>query len=200
MEGYGLGVVASDFDSDGCIDLFVANDFQENDFLYLNDCDGTFTESLSSMTGHTSRFSMGADAADFDNDGRPDIFVADMLPEREEILKTSANAEGFDVYALRLRAGYHPQFARNTLQLNRGQGRFSDVGYLAGVHATDWSWAPLFADLDNDGWKDLVVTNGIYRRPNDLDYIRHISEPLVQVALRAATLREVYAAAHPRAR
>ena len=171
VEGYGLGVVASDLNLDGCPDLYVANDFQENDFLYFNNCDGTFTESIARATGHTSQFSMGVDAADFNNDGRPDLMVLDMLPDREDILKTSANAESFTLFDLKLKAGYHPQYARNTLQLNRGRGRFSEIGYLAGVFATDWSWAPLFVDLDNDGLKDLFITNGIYRRPNDLDYI-----------------------------
>jgi len=183
VEGYGLGVVASDLNLDGCPDLFVANDFQENDFLYLNNCDGTFTESIGGSMGHTSRFSMGIDAADFNNDGRPDIAVLDMLPEREEILKTSANAESFNVFNLKVKAGYHPQYARNTLQLNRGGGRFSEIGYLAGVYATDWSWAALFADLDNDGYKDLFVTNGIHRRPNDLDYIDYVGNEAVQASL-----------------
>jgi enediyne biosynthesis protein E4 len=183
VEGYGLGVVASDLNVDGCPDIFVANDFQENDFLYLNNCDGTFTESIESAMGHTSRFSMGVDAADYNNDGRPDLIVLDMLPEREDILKTSVNAESFNIYDLKVKAGYHPQFARNTLQLNRGRGRFSEIGYLAGVYATDWSWSPLFADLDNDGDKDLFVTNGIYRRPNDLDYINYVSNEAVQKTL-----------------
>ncbi|MGQ0713742.1 MAG: VCBS repeat-containing protein [Gemmatimonadaceae bacterium] len=183
VEGYGLGVVASDLDLDGCIDLFVANDFQENDFLYINNCDGTFTESIGRAMGHTSRFSMGVDAADVNNDTRPDLVVVDMLPEREDILKTSANAENFNTHDLKVKAGYHPQFARNTLQLNRGGGRFSDVGYLAGVYATDWSWAPLLADLDNDGDKDLFVTTGIYRRPNDLDYINYVSDIAIQKTL-----------------
>ncbi|MEE8596163.1 MAG: CRTAC1 family protein, partial [Gemmatimonadota bacterium] len=183
VEGYGLGVVVSDLDLDGCPDLFVANDFQENDFLYYNNCDGTFTESIAASLGHTSRSSMGADAADFNNDGRPDVMVLDMLPEREEILKTSANAESFAIEDRKLEAGYHPQYARNTLQLNRGQRRFSEIGYLAGVHATDWSWAPLFADLDNDGDKDLFVTNGIYRRLNDLDYYDYVRGAAVQASL-----------------
>jgi hypothetical protein len=126
---------------------------------------------------------MGVDAADFNNDLRPDVFVADMLPDREEILKTSANTEDFRILDLKTRAGYHPQYSRNTLQLNRGGGRFSEIGYLAGVHATDWSWAPLFADFDNDGRKDLFVSNGIYRRPNDLDYIRYVGADAVQRAL-----------------
>src|SRR2546425_13288166 len=98
-------------------------------------------------------------------------------------LKTSANAESFDIYDLKLEAGYHPQYARNTLQLNRGRNRFSEIGYLAGVYATDWSWAPLFADLDNDGYKDLFVTTGIYRRPNDLDYLTYVGTPTMQGAL-----------------
>jgi hypothetical protein len=183
VEGFGLGVVASDLNMDGCPDLFVANDFQENDFVYINNCDGTFTESIASALGHTSRFSMGVDAADFNNDLRPDLMVTDMLPDSEAILKTSANAEDFNIYNLKVKAGYYPQFARNTLQLNRGRGKFSDIGYLAGVYATDWSWAPLFADLDNDGYKDLFVTNGIYHRPNDLDYISYVSNDAVQASL-----------------
>src|SRR5438105_5440868 len=126
---------------------------------------------------------MGLDAADLNNDGRPDLMVLDMLPDQEKILKTSANAESFDVYLQKLETGYHPQYARNTLQLNRGQRRFSEIGYLAGVYATDWSWAPLFADLDNDGYKDLFITNGIYRRPNDLDYLAYVGTPAMQAAL-----------------
>ncbi|MGH7639087.1 MAG: VCBS repeat-containing protein [Gemmatimonadaceae bacterium] len=183
VEGYGLGVVASDFDMDGCIDLFVANDFQENDFLYLNNCDGSFTESIASATRHTSRFSMGVDAADFNNDLRPDLMVLDMLPERDEILKTAATSEPFELFDARVKAGYHPQYSRNTLQLNRGGTLFSDIGYLAGVSATDWSWSALFADFDNDGLKDLFVTNGIYRRPNDLDYLTYVVQPGVQRSL-----------------
>ena len=208
VEGFGLGVVVSDLNLDGCPDLYVANDFQENDFLYMNNCDGTFTESITKATGHTSRFSMGVDAADFDNDGRPDVFVADMLPEREDVLKTSASSEGFNLFNLRLRAGYHAQYPRNTLQLNRGARSpagsrspaqvprsaqvpwFSEIGYLAGVFATDWSWAPLFADLDNDGRKDLFVTSGIYRRPNDLDYINYVGNEAVQASLAKGITRE----------
>jgi hypothetical protein len=175
VEGFGLGVIVSDVNLDGCPDIYVANDFPENDFLYLNNCDGTFTESITQATSHTSRFSMGADAADFNNDGRPDIAVVDMLPDSERILKTAQSAENYELFNQYRAAGYHFQYARNTLQLNRGMVngklRFSDIGLLAGVAATDWSWAPLFADFDNDGKKDLIVTTGIYRRPNDLDYI-----------------------------
>ena len=188
-EGYGLGVVASDFNLDGCPDLFIANDFQENDYLYVNDCDGSFTESIAGAMGHTSRFSMGIDAADFDNDARPDLFVLDMMPEDEHTLKTSANAESYDVFELKVKAGYHAQYARNTLQLNRGEGKFSEIGYLAGVHATDWSWGALFADLDNDGLKDLFVTNGM-RRANDLDYLTYSSNAAVQASLAQGISKE----------
>ncbi len=187
VEGYGLGVVVSDLNGDGCPDLYVTNDFQEDDFLYYNNCDGTFTESIATSVGHTSHASMGVDAADFNNDGRPDLMVLDMLPEQEAILKTSANAESFDVYIQKLEAGYHPQYARNTLQLNRGHKRFSEIGYLAGVYATDWSWAPLFADLDNDGYKDLFITSGIYHRPNDLDYLTYVGDPVIQASLKQGT-------------
>ena len=175
VEGFGLGVAVSDVNLDGCPDIYIANDFPENDFLYLNNCNGTFTESIAQATGHTSRFSMGVDAADFNNDGRPDIAVLDMLPDSERILKTAATTESYTLFDMKLAAGYHYQYARNTLQLNRGvmggKLRFSEIGLLAGIAATDWSWAPLFADYDNDGRKDLFVTTGIYRRPNDLDYI-----------------------------
>jgi hypothetical protein len=195
-DGYGLGVVVSDVDGDGCPDLYVANDFQGDDQLHHNECDGTFTPVLARATGHTSRFSMGVDAADLNDDGRPDLFVADMLPEREDVLKSSASSEGFNLANLRLRAGYQAQFARNTLQLNRGgRGdslRFSEIAFLSGVAATDWSWAPLFADLDNDGRKDLFVTNGIFRRPNDLDYINYVGNDAQQAALaKGITAREL---------
>src|SRR6266571_3981161 len=187
VEGYGLGVVASDLNLDGCPDLYVTNDFQEDDFLYINNCNSTFTESLTKTIEHTSHTSMGIDTADFNNDGRPDLMVLDMLPEREDILKSSINADPVPIEHMKLQAGYHPQYARNTLQLNRGSVggavRFSEIGYLAGVYATDWSWAPLFADLDNDGNKDLFVTNGIYRRPNDLDYLAAVRDSAIQAAL-----------------
>ncbi|HET7612769.1 MAG TPA: CRTAC1 family protein, partial [Gemmatimonadaceae bacterium] len=183
VDGYGLGVVSSDFNDDGCPDIYVANDFQGNDYLYINSCNGTFTESITKATGHTSRFSMGVDAADFNNDGRTDILSLDMLPEREDILRTTLTAESWELFNLRSTAGYHPQYARNALQLNRGLGRFSEIGFLAGIAATDWSWAPLFADLDNDGRKDVFITNGVYRRPNDMDYIAYVGNEAVQRSL-----------------
>jgi len=174
--GYGLGVVASDLDGNGCPDLYVANDFHEHDYLYYNNCDGTFTEAIERSTRHVSYSSMGVDAADYNNDGRPDVAVLDMLPFREATQNTTAGADTEEIYELKRRYGYHHQLDRNTLQLNRGNRRFSEIGLLAGVAATDWSWAPLFADLDNDGRKDLFVTNGIVRRPNDLDFVDYASQ------------------------
>lgn len=173
--GYGLGVAVSDFDRDGHPDLYVANDFHENDYLYFNNGDGTFTETIASSTRHNSLSSMGVDAADVNNDGRSDVVVLDMMPSDEATRKTTAGNDTEDVYRLKRQYGYHHQLARNTLQLNQGQRRLSEVGLMAGIHATDWSWAPLLADLNNDGQKDLFVSNGIYRRPNDLDYIDYVS-------------------------
>jgi enediyne biosynthesis protein E4 len=190
IEGYGLGVAVSDLNLDGCPDVYVANDFQEQDFLYVNTCRKAFTESIATATTHTSRFSMGVDAADINNDGLPDLFVGDMLPEDEAILKSSASSESYSLFNLRVRAGYHPQYARNTLQLNRGNGRFSEIAFLAGVFASDWTWSPLFADLDNDGFKDLFVTSGIFRRPNDLDYINYVGNETVQASLANGVTRE----------
>lgn len=170
--GFGLGVAVSDINRDGCPDIYISNDFHENDYLYINNCDGTFTERLEEMILHTSLSSMGNDIADFNNDGLPDVMVLDMLPEKEEILKRSVSEDPY-IYNVKLMYGYNHQLSRNTLQLNLGNGHFSEIALLANVYATDWSWSPLFCDLDNDGKKDLFVSNGIWKRPNDLDFLKY---------------------------
>jgi len=159
--GYGLGVGLSDVNRDGFTDIFIANDFTENDYLYINNQDGTFTDVYTDMTDYTSLSSMGSDLADFNNDGLVDIITLDMLPEDEVIRKTTVGEDPMEIFRMKLNHGYMAQYKRNTLQLNRGNGTFSDIAMMAGVHATDWSWAPLLADFDNDGWKDLFISNGI---------------------------------------
>lgn len=175
--GYGLGITVSDINQDGWPDIYVGNDFHENDYLYINQQDGTFREQLQEMLGHTSRFSMGVDIADLNNDARPDIFTLDMKPRDEKILKTSGGPDPYGIYEFKLSYGYSYQFPRNALQLNRGAGQFSEIAQYSGVDATDWSWGAYFGDFDLDGLQDLMVTNGIYRRPNDLDYITYITQP-----------------------
>lgn len=175
--GYGLGVGISDINNDGWPDIYVSNDFNENDYLYLNQRNGTFIEASSEAIAQTSRFSMGNDIADINNDGWIDILSLDMLPEDEITQKRSAGEDSYEIYRLKLNFGYGRQVSRNTLQLNNGNGTFSEIAQLAGISATDWSWTPLFADFDNDGWKDLFVSNGILKRPNDMDYINFITNP-----------------------
>ena len=188
--GYGLGVVVSDINEDGYPDLYIGNDFHENDYLYLNDRKGGFTDQLDSMIAHTSQFSMGVDAADINNDAHPDIVSVDMLPEDPYILKRSLGEDQYNLFNMKLRYGYNYQYARNNLQLNRGNGLFSEIGIYAGIHATDWSWGPLWVDFDNDGFKDLFVSNGIPRRLNDIDYVNFISDDDIQSKIRTGQMTE----------
>lgn len=188
--GYGLGIVVSDINMDGYPDIYIGNDFHENDYLYINNKKGGFTETLDSAIMHTSQFSMGVDAADVNNDGLPEIVSMDMLPEDPYILKRSLGEDEYNLFNMKLRYGYNHQYARNNLQLNRGNGLFSEVGVYAGVHATDWSWAPLWIDFDNDGKKDLFVSNGIPRRLNDIDYVNFISNDDIQSKIRAGQMSE----------
>lgn len=168
--GYGLSVVTGDINNDGWPDIYVGNDFHENDYLYLNQQNGTFKEVLTQQIQHASQFSMGADIGDINNDGWGDIISLDMLPEDPYILKSSLGEDEFNLYQFKQTYGYAHQFARNALQRNNGDGTFSEIGMFAGVHATDWSWATLFVDFDNDGYKDIFISNGIVRRMNDIDY------------------------------
>jgi hypothetical protein len=171
--GFGLSATVSDLNGDGYPDIYVANDFMERDYMYINQGDGTFRDEILIRTDVTSYFSMGSDIADINNDGLPDIMVADMLPwdyERRQRFKTP----DYNITDQLLANGYHQKNMRNTLQLNRGEGLFSEVGRLAGIDKTDWSWGTLLTDFDNDGHKDLYITNGFPRYYTDLDYLNDI--------------------------
>lgn len=181
VNGYGLGVSVADFNQDGYPDLYISNDFHEDDYYYLNNGDGTFSERIKDFFGHTTRFSMGNDVADINHDGWPDILTLDMLPEDEKVLKSSDGDESLQILNLRVKQyGYHYQFTRNMLQINQPNGHYSETALLSGVAATDWSWSGLFADYDQDGEQDLFVSNGIPKRPNNLDFIKFISNDQIQ--------------------
>jgi enediyne biosynthesis protein E4 len=172
--GYGLGIAVADINNDGWDDIYIGNDFHENDYYYVNNGNGTFTESGAKHFGHYSRFSMGNDVADYNNDGQLDLVTVDMLPPDEKTLKTYGSDENPDIYKVKLELrGYQNQYSKNCLQRNNGNGvSFSETALQSGVSATDWSWAPLFADFDNDGNKDLFISSGIVKRPVDLDFVR----------------------------
>ncbi len=173
--GFGLGATVGDVNKDGWPDLYVSNDFFERDYLYLNNQDGTFTERLTEQMKSISGASMGADLADINNDGWPDIFVTEMLPESNERIKTVTTFESWDRYQYSVGNDYYHQFTRNMLQLNNGDHSFSEVGRLTGMEATDWSWGALMFDMDNDGWKDVFVANGIYQDLTNQDYLQYVS-------------------------
>ncbi|MDF1574759.1 MAG: VCBS repeat-containing protein [Bacteroidales bacterium] len=173
--GFGLGVTVGDIDQDGWMDIYISNDFFERDYIYMNNGDGTFRETLTGMMPCISAASMGADMADINNDHYPEIFVTDMIPEHDARLKTKTTFDSWDSYKSNFENGYHHQFTRNMLQLNNTDGTFSEIGRLAGVYATDWSWGALILDMDNDGLKDIFVANGIYQDLTDQDYIQYFS-------------------------
>ncbi len=199
--GFGLGVAIGDLNQDKLPDMFVSNDFFERDYLYLNSYDGYFEEALEDCIRETSMGSMGADIADLNNDGWPDIFVTEMLPESDLRIKTKTKFENWDLYQQEVKNGYYHQFTRNALQLNLGAAtaleanhqslkidafpeeyskvgvHFTEISRLAGVQATDWSWGALIFDMDNDGWKDIFVANGIGKDLTDQDYVNFYSDP-----------------------
>lgn len=171
LEGYGLGVAIHDFNGDNLSDIYVSNDYYFDDLLYINNGDSSFTESSRKYFKHLSNFAMGNDVSDFNNDGLDDLFVLDMLPPDNYRRKKLVGPIGLDLFNATINLGYQPQYMRNTLQMNNGEGYYSEIGQLAGVHSTDWSWSGLFADFDNDGMKDLYITNGFKRDMTDRDFI-----------------------------
>jgi hypothetical protein len=171
IEGFGLGVVVSDINDDGWPDVYVSNDFITNDLLYINNQDGTFTNQVARYLKHQTFNGMGADVADYNNDGMDDIVVLDMLPEDNKRWKLTSRGNSYDEFQNGIKNGYEHQYIRNTLQLNNGNGSFSEIGQLAGVEATEWSWSALFADYDNDGLKDLFISNGYKQDVINLDFI-----------------------------
>jgi len=181
--GFGLGVAVGDLNNDGLSDIYVANDFLEQDYLYFNDGDGSFTEEIKTATGHTSLYSMGTDIADFNNDGRLDVVVVDMVAEDNYRQKTNMSGMNREKFHNAIEHGFHYQYMINTLQLNNGQGHFSEIAHLAGIPNTDWSWAPLFVDVDNDGRKDLFITNGYRRDATNNDYINFLRQSLRKMQL-----------------
>jgi enediyne biosynthesis protein E4 len=182
---FGLGVSVSDINNDGWPDIYVSNDYTEQDYCFINNGNGSFSQKEMFLFSHLSQFSMGSEMADFNNDGLVDILTLDMLPEDNRRQKLLQGQENYELYQYMAANGFHFQFMRNMLQLNNGNGTFSEIGQLAGISNTDWSWAPLFADLDNDGHKDLFVTNGYMRDYTNKDFLKYWGDYLVkQVANR----------------
>lgn len=169
---FGLGLAIADVNGDNWPDIYVSNDFNEEDYYYVNQRNGKFKESVREAMGHVSLFSMGSDIADINNDALPDILTLDMLPESNQRIKLSSGDDNFDKYSLLIKAGFHHQSMRNMLQLNNGDGTFSEVGQLAGISNTDWSWAAVFADFDNDGWKDLYISNGYEKDYTNMQFLK----------------------------
>lgn len=178
--GYGLGISIADLNNDGWDDIYISNDFFEQDYYYINQQNGTFKEKLKDAFGHTSLFSMGNTVSDINKDGHLDIISTDMLPEDIKVLKSTINDEPLDVYNLEVKSGFYYQYSKNSLQLNVGNGeKFIDIGLYSGISATDWTWSPLVHDFDLDGKKDIFFSNGIKKRLNDLDYLKYLGNPNV---------------------
>lgn len=175
--GFGLGVTVGDVNGDGWQDMYISNDYFEKDYLYINQKDGSFKESLEEYINEISLSSMGADMGDLNNDGYPEIFVTDMMPASDRRIKTKTTFDNWDKYEVQVKNGYFKQFTRNALQQNNQDGTFSEISRMAGTSATDWSWGALIFDMDNDGLKDIFVANGIFKDLTDQDYVNYIGDP-----------------------
>ncbi len=178
--GFGLGVTVGDINNDSYQDIYVSNDFYERDYLYINNHDGTFTESIKDWTTHTSHTSMGADIADINNDGRTDVFVTDMLPEHSKRIKETVQFETYDIYRRKQSLDFDHQYMHNSLQLNVGGHHLTEIANLSAVSKTDWSWGALLFDMDNDGYKDIYVCNGIYQDLTDQDFMNFFANEVIQ--------------------
>ena len=179
---YSLGISTADIDMDGWPDIYIANDFNEPDYYYHNNHDGSFTECLKDKFDHVSQYSMGCDVADYNNDGLPDICVLDMLPENNHDMKMHIGADNYDKYKMLSGRGLYYQYMKNSLQKNNGDGTFSEIGQLAGISNTDWSWSPLFADFDNDGLKDLFISNGYKRDNTNLQFLKYTGDEAMRIS------------------
>jgi len=180
---FGLGIVVADINLDGWPDLYVTNDYNEPDHLYINNKKKGFNDITEQALTHLSQFSMGTDIADFNNDGLPDIITLDMLPEDNKRQKTLQLQENYEIFELMQQQGLHKQYMRNMLHLNNGDGTFTEIGQLAGISKTDWSWTPIFADFDNDGYKDLFITNGYLRDYTNKDFLKYWGDYKVKKAI-----------------
>jgi len=177
---FGLGLAVSDINNDSWLDIYVSNDFNEPDYMFINNGNGTFTDKLTESMAQISMYSMGSDIADYNNDGLPDMVTLDMLPESNETQKMHSGAENFDKMQFLFDRGFYFQFSRNMLQKNNGDGTFSEIGQIAGISNTDWSWAALFSDLDRDGKKDLFVTNGYVKDYTDMDFLKYTMDETIR--------------------
>ncbi|HLF45950.1 MAG TPA: VCBS repeat-containing protein [Chitinophagaceae bacterium] len=189
--GFGLGVTVGDVNGDHYPDLYISNDFFERDYLYINQKNGTYKEDLENWIEHTSLASMGADLADINNDGYPDIFTTDMLPGDDYRLKTTSSYESYDIFQLKLKQGFYNQYQQNTLQVNNGNRKFKETAHFSGVAGTDWSWGALIFDADNDGLNDLYVCNGIYKDVIDQDFIDFFANNVIQNMVMTGEKEEV---------
>ncbi|NND64103.1 MAG: VCBS repeat-containing protein [Flavobacteriaceae bacterium] len=178
--GFGLGVMISDVNNDLYPDIYVSNDFYERDYLYINNQDGTFSEKIKDYMSHLCLSAMGIDMADINNDGNADIFITDMLPDGDQRVKSVMEFEGYNVFKLKQSKDFYQQYIQNTLQLNNGNGSFSEIAYYSGISATDWSWSGLLFDMDNDGYRDIFVTNGVNHDLTDLDFVDFFANEIIQ--------------------